>query len=562
MLSLTRLYYLGSGFVCSLLLWIAFHSAPSVVAGEALATQDPDAACASCHREIVERYRNTAMAHASGSAADGFLPADFQHPTSGVHYRIVEDSSRVWLTYDRDALIRGPQGTLHGRQQLQYFIGSGKRGRTYLFQQQGYWFESPINWYAKKQIWDMAPNYQNAREAPLTMPVDSGCLRCHASAVAAALPDARNHYAAEPFASGGIACAACHGDPAAHVASGGKVHLVNIDSLQPARRDSVCLSCHLEGQISVDRFGRSSEQFKPGDNLFDDAVFLTHRSEEGSGGRATSQYEALLKSACKRVSGDKLTCTSCHDPHSSPAPEERVAFYRQKCLACHQGAAFAAKHHPEDQDCTACHMARPPSNDIAHEQVTDHWIRKRVSQERLPLATTGELVAVGGSQASDRDLGLAFAQIAEHGDEASGARAIDLLRHAERTSPDQARDHELHSHLGFLEQLEGHNEDAAREYRTALTADPYDVLAAEDLALIDARQHNIGESIRLGQSVVEHDPSQSGAAMNLAIIECAEGQKDAALATLDRLLMFAPDHTGARDFAGQIRSGHRVCSSK
>ena len=31
--------------------------------------------------------------------------------------------------------------------------------------------------------------------------------------------------------------------------------------------------------------------------------------------------------------GDRLTCTTCHDPHSAPEPAERVAYFRSKCLA-------------------------------------------------------------------------------------------------------------------------------------------------------------------------------------------------------------------------------------
>src|SRR5579863_4471362 len=45
---------------------------------------DPNAVCAPCHREIYQRYRNTPMANASGPAVDGFIPADFLHPASGI----------------------------------------------------------------------------------------------------------------------------------------------------------------------------------------------------------------------------------------------------------------------------------------------------------------------------------------------------------------------------------------------------------------------------------------------------------------------------------------------
>ncbi|MGO9434471.1 MAG: cytochrome c3 family protein [Terracidiphilus sp.] len=530
----------------------------SVVAGQAKSEGDPDAECAPCHRAIYERYRKTPMANASGSASEGFIAADFEHTASGIHYRITEEAGHVRLGYERNEFAR----MLSGRQELRYFVGSGKRGRTYLFEQQGYWFEAPINWYAKKQMWDMAPHYLDAREMPFTMAVDPGCLHCHASGVASALPDARNHYAGEPFAEGGITCAACHGDASAHLASGGKTHMLNIDALEAVRRDSVCLNCHLEGQVGVDRLGKKIEKFVPGDDLFDYTLFFVYRNENGSGGRATSQYEALLKSACMQKSGDKLTCTTCHDPHGSPAPEERVAFYRKRCLECHNATGFVEKHHPENPDCTECHMARPPSNDIAHEQVTDHWIRKRVSQERLPLATSGALVTVGGMTASDRDLGLAYAQMAVRGDQAAGIRAMELLRRAETRSPEAEKDHELHAQLGFLEQIDGKTEEAAKEYKMALEADAFDSLAAGDLALMDAQRHDVRDAIRLWGDVFGHDPSQLKAGMNLAVTECSQGDREAALGTLERMLVFSPDDQQAKSFAAQIRTGRQGCGGR
>jgi hypothetical protein len=35
------------------------------------------------------------------------------------------------------------RGALKGEQDLEYFIGSGRRGRTFLYQQEGFWFELP-----------------------------------------------------------------------------------------------------------------------------------------------------------------------------------------------------------------------------------------------------------------------------------------------------------------------------------------------------------------------------------------------------------------------------------
>ncbi len=557
------------------------------------------------------------MATASGPAAAGFIAADFYHAPSGVRYRIYEEGGKVWLSYELPSQVseseapgaagnagplRQAQGrlstrplrglakddgskggsaasfaqdghssqvpksegpgapgvwapgssSLSGRRELIYYLGSGLRGRTYLFEQDGYWFEAPINWYAKKKVWDMAPAFQDAREMPLTLAVDPGCLHCHASGVATAMPEARNQYAGAPFAEGGITCAACHGDGAAHAATGGKVKMLDLDRLPAVRRDSICLNCHLEGQVGVTRPGRRPEDFRPGDDLFDYSVFFVHKGENGSGGRATSQWEALLRSQCKIVSGDKLTCTTCHDPHGGPAAQGRVAYYRGKCLQCHAG--MAKGHHEGNADCTECHMARPPSNDIAHEQVTDHWIRKTVSEAPLPRATTGELESVGGVKASDRDLGLAYAQLAAQGDREAGKRALELLRKAE-AEPGADRDHEVHAELGFLLEVSGNSAGAAAEYGQALAADAYDELARGNLALIEARGGKYAEAMRDWGTVFENDPAALEAGFNLTVVECAAGQRGAALGTLERILEFSPGDKRAAEMAAAIRGG-------
>ena len=171
----------------------------------------------------------------------------------------------------------------------------------------------------------------------------------------------------------GVACERCHGSGGAHVNGGA---IVNPAKLRPARRDDICMQCHLEGKAAIERPGRHAYEFQPGDALSDYVRYFVLVDAKGSGLGAVSQVEALAQSQCKKKSGDAMSCTSCHDPHRSLSAEERVAFYRGKCLACH-GAAFGAKHHPDHPDCTACHMPASPSTDVAHTEVTDHRIPRR-----------------------------------------------------------------------------------------------------------------------------------------------------------------------------------------
>ncbi len=528
-----------------------------------------DAVCASCHREIYDRYLKTPMARASGPAIDGMIsvPADFVHKPSGVRYRITDGNGKVYLDYDRPATAKG--GPLHGREELLYFVGSGTRGRTFLFQREGYWFETPINWYGKKGIWDMAPNYQRATEMPLTLPADSGCLNCHASGVQPALPDARNHYRAAPFETGGITCERCHGDASEHLAQGGKGPILNPDKLAANLRDSICLQCHLEAEVSVNRPGHTLYDFQPGKEISDYLVYFVHHDAVGAGGRATSQWEALLQSACKRGSGDRLTCTTCHDPHGSPTEKEAVAFYRNKCLACHTEARYATKHHPEQPDCASCHMPKSATKDIAHEQVTDHRIQIQQPAMLQDIGSgphdgqgrSGELVAVRGT-AGARDLGIAYSQLAVHGNRQAGERAQRLLREAEHNmtaDPNSLPDADLHTQLGFLDQLSGDSAAAAQEYRLALAADPFDATAMGNTALIEAKSGDLKSAARLWASVFEHDPAQAAAGFDLASTDCELGDKAGALQILDRLLLFSPDNQQARQLATAIADGSHPC---
>jgi len=146
-------------------------------------------ACAKCHSSIYNSYKQTPMAHASGLSMENVIPADFTHQASGVHYRIYADAGRAWLTFDRDG-----NDPMHGKRELLYYIGSGRRGLSYLFADDGFVFESPINWYGDRHLWDMTPAYQNVREIPLNLPAHTSCLHCHVSGMRAPLQGTENRY--------------------------------------------------------------------------------------------------------------------------------------------------------------------------------------------------------------------------------------------------------------------------------------------------------------------------------------------------------------------------------
>lgn len=114
----------------------------------------------------------------------------------------------------------------------------------------------------------MKPGLADLRTLPSALPMTRGCMR-HMSGVQREGPGTRNHFKGLPFLHGGITCESCHGDANAHVMSSGKGPAINPVKLDPERRDSVCISCHLEGDSRIEHAGREVDDYKPGERIAD-----------------------------------------------------------------------------------------------------------------------------------------------------------------------------------------------------------------------------------------------------------------------------------------------------
>ena len=211
-------------------------------------------ACSGCHSEIYKSYSKTVMANASGLAADGVIAGEFRDKTSGVRYRVYTQEERsqsalgpsgsetrtqtdqiqtvtstsqsqttqaqtsqpnthvptVWMSYERAS------EKFQGQRQLLYFIGSGRKGRSYLFSVQGFLFEAPINWYSQENHWGMTPAHAETREIPMNLPAFPDCINCHGSGLQAPVAGTENEFTGPPFLHGGITCQRCHGEGEGH----------------------------------------------------------------------------------------------------------------------------------------------------------------------------------------------------------------------------------------------------------------------------------------------------------------------------------------------------------
>ena len=96
--------------------------------------------------------------------------------------------------------------------------------------------------------------------------------------------------------------------------------------------------------------------------------------------------------------------------------------------------------------------------------------------------------------------------------------------------------------------MSGDRTSARKEYEDALREDPYEATALGNLAVLDAASGRTADAVNLLQRVVDADPSQMAAGLNLAFIECRIGDKKKALEILTGLSRFNPDDPILRKF--------------
>jgi predicted CXXCH cytochrome family protein len=326
------------------------------------------------------------------------------------------------------------------------------------------------------------------------------------------------------------------------VNSGGKAAIANPARLDPDRRDSVCISCHLEGDVSVERAGHSAIDYRPGDSISDYLAFYVY-SGNNMTARGVSEVEQFAQSTCKRMSGDKMSCTSCHDPHFTPAPEQRVAFFRAKCLACHNQPQFAASHHPENPDCTSCHMRHTGAENIPHVAWTDHRILKLPAPLDTPTEhpPSAELSPILSPSATQRDLAMAYYQAFLEGNQSAEPKARKLLQEQRSAMGDDARALDA---FGNLSAERGEGQAAEAAFQQVLKLDPRDLTALSNLGILHAKQGNLPSAISLLQSAFGANQDIAGLAMNLARVQCMAGDAAGARATVEAALVYA---TGLED---------------
>ncbi len=447
----------------------------------ALASMAPiwAAACVDCHKPQAEALARSGMGRSFRVAAADLPGGRFVHALSKT-----------------SASVSGTTHTVGGLgQEIRYVVGSGNVGSSFLMEDRGALFQSPISYYSARKAWAVSPGYEHDRVLDFTRPVTPECLFCHAGG-ANPVKGSMNRFLDPPAPLGGIPCERCHGPGASHATNPAK--------LAGSVRAGVCEQCHLGGEVRVLNPGRRWEDFTPGqpvENIFTTYVGTTNVGAAGGGPlRVVSHVEQLGASRCAQASEGRMWCGSCHKVHGT-------ADYRASCMGCHAGS----QHASSERECTACHMPRRETVDGGHTVFTDHRIRRRPERENPAPRAPAALRPWRESSHDRRNLGLAYI--------AAGTRwqSGDLVQSGfALLAPNQRefeRDPEVLGALGYVLMTKQRNAEAVSLLARAVTFAPRDVLLRLNLGLALAGAGRKDAAQRAFQELLELDPTVRAAAI-------------------------------------------------
>ncbi len=568
-----------------------------------------DAACFDCHKEIAQSFARHPMGRSLVRVEEMLDRQDYGSETNnpftvlGRRFEVQRQGNR--LLHRQTLVEEKGQPAIELTHEVQWVIGSGAKGYSYLTEQDGYLMQTPISWFAHEKRWDLSPGFGPSVLAGRMVP--ASCLFCHANRLREH-PQQPDRFVPPVFDGHAIGCERCHGPGALHAAGDMDHTIVNPERLTPQLRDAVCEQCHLEGEARLMRAGRALFDYRPGLPANDFWAVLVQERKGSNDAKAVNHVEQMYQSKCfsHPVNGEQLGCITCHDPHVHIGSEQREVHYRNKCLKCHNEAEGQTTcSRPESKfdgkksqgNCIACHMPRYTHSDIPHTASTDHRIVRRPKEEPIREADLERVAFVDfyrdrfprGDAQAERSLGLGLVKMMNekllqpqrHAEEALRLlesalgrdptdlsvregklelylllnRAAEALSEAELLLPEQRENWQLLFQAAAAAQAAG-QVDRARDYwQRGLDINPYVADYQIRLVSLLIRARKFDEANRHCEQILRYDPfNVSGRQARIGFL-LENGQRDEAKREFEILRRLKPSDLPQREewFRKQLR---------
>ncbi|QDU11590.1 multiheme c-type cytochrome [Gimesia aquarii] len=484
-------------------------------------------ACIECHADVCDTYHSHPMSYSAQTVPGALTIENYElNPgfSSPKTHEYVIDKEDGDIFHHEKRLTAENEVIYDKKERIDFAIGSGKRGRSYVINREGLLFMSPISWYSGDQTWDLSPGYQPAHHKQFERRLIDGCIQCHVGLVSKT-DGIKDKFDPVPFREISIGCERCHGPGEKHIQwhsakseKSGRDPIVNPMDLTPEAREAVCYQCHLTGEGRVLRYGRHEFDFRPGDLIEDIWIVFQQgdRISEKGETQAVSQVEQMHESQCYRMSQNRLGCISCHDPHLVPAEVDRVAFYEQRCLECHGVEATECSRATDAQNqakesCISCHMPQRQAKSVPHTSLTDHRIIRNKNEGQAPKASQSELFTVfrepkdwNAAYDLKRARGFFYIYLAETKNKLQYAQqALELLL---PLLDDNDSDEELMTQIGMAYFLVGDKAKSKTFFELALKLNPRSESALLKLTTICHDTGDYSAGIQYAKRFIEINP--------------------------------------------------------
>jgi len=537
-----------------------------------------DTACAGCHARRFASYQHVGMARSLfrprvQDDIEDFAAPPFYHAPSQEYLELRRQGDGVLFRRYQLAPDGAPINVFEHA--VDWILGSGDHARTYLYRTPGgELYQLPLAWYSATREWAMAPGYDRRDHDGVTRRVRQECLFCH-NAYADIPAEKLSYWRSQSVPAQlpeGIGCQRCHGPGAKHVdaAINGtseeiRASIVNPSRLDARRKMDICYECHMLPAVALPAprlFGRDIQSFRPGELLVDyaPAIDVTEaKLPRGERFEIDHHPYRLEQSLCFRASQGRLSCLTCHDPHESVPPAERVAHYRNACLGCH------AQPHPSeaklrDGDCTSCHMQKRRTQDVVHVVMTDHFIRRTPGGPELLAPHEEREPAVDGVEFRDPahaptgtlgELYRVIAYVRAFGGADAGAvqRLEQLMAELEPSEVEPYLD------LAAAQLRQRRYPQLEQTASLVLQKSPGNALALEWLGFARAAQSgNAEDAIRLLTEALRHGGAdRPETEFNLGVFLAGRGRTAEAIVHYERALAARPNLVAAWNRLGEAR---------